>query len=319
VVSCCLVLSSPVAEAKVPGTNGRIAFSRYDATLDDTVTYTADADGSHQQQLLPGYSSASPHWSPDGSSVAVTSGLGGVCPPTCTSNTVIIDPVTGNYRILTPAGYPAVLSSCSIWSPDGTRFVCDGENDSDPTVNGLYLIRASDGGGLTRVTTATGQGDDLPIDFSPDGTQLVFGHTGPFHTCDRTSALFVINVDGSGLRRITPWGFCDDDGGWSPDGSRIGFVLDSGSVYTVRPDGTGLTRLPLTNVAGTTNSRTYGGDVSWSPDGSQLVLILTGSTGRGTFQEGIATANADGTGAHWITNSPTKDTQPDWGSAPGSS
>jgi Tol biopolymer transport system component len=261
------------------------------------------------QALLPaGLTSGSPHWSPDGSQVAVTSGLGVPCPPTnCTGNTVIINPDTGDYRVLEPQGFPTVGTWCSIWSPDATHFVCEGGNDSDSSVNGIYTIRSSDGGGLTRITNAEGA-RDIPIDYSPDGSQIVFGRVDPQdHHCTTRSALYVVNLDGSGLHRITPWGFCDDDGSWSPDGTEIVFEKPGGSIFVVHPDGTGLTKIPLA-----TNSRSFAGDISWSPDGRKIVFLF----GTRTTPEGIATANADGTDVHQITTSPTFDHQADWGSHP---
>jgi Tol biopolymer transport system component len=302
--------STTLAQSKVPGPNGQIVFTRHGRNFDNTFTYVANPDGSHIRPLLPGYTSDSPHWSPDGTEVAVNSGLDAPCPPTCTGNTVIINPDTGSYRVLPSRGYPTVSTFCSIWSPDASHFLCDGENDSDPRVNGIYTIRSSDGGGLTRITNARG-GDDIPIDYSPNGRQIVFGHTGPFHTCDKRSALYVVNVDGSGLHRITPWRFCDDDGSWSPDGSRIAFALDRGSVFSVHPDGTGLERVPLH-----TRALSFAGDVSWAPNGRKMVFILFVRTAPGTFQEGIGTAKTDGSDVKLVTTSPTKDTQPDWGPHP---
>src|SRR5205085_3040508 len=96
-------LTAMPAAAKVAGTtNGRIAFSRYDPTVDDSYTYTANPDGSNPQQLFPAFTSGEPRWSPDGTHVAVGSGLGIPCPPTCTGNTVVINPDTGDYRVVTP-------------------------------------------------------------------------------------------------------------------------------------------------------------------------------------------------------------------------
>jgi Tol biopolymer transport system component len=308
-VAMLAALTAMPAAAKVGGaTNGRIAFGREDFSLGDTVTYTMNPDGSNVQPLLPaGLTSGSPHWSPDGSQVAVTSGLGVPCPPTCTGNTVIINPDTGDYRVLAPQGFPTVGTWCSIWSPDATHFVCEGGNDSDSSVNGIYTIRSSDGGGLTRITNAEGA-RDIPIDYSPDGSQIVFGRVDPQdHHCTTRSALYVVNVDGSGLHRITPWGFCDDDGSWSPDGTEIVFEKPGGSIFVVHPDGTGLTKIPLA-----TDSRSFAGDISWSPDGRKMAFIF----GTRTTPEGIATANADGTDVQQITTSPTFDHQADWGSHP---
>ena len=312
------------AGAKVTGANGQIAFSRFDPTFGDDATYTMNPDGGNLQPLFPDFASNTPHWSPDGTEVAVVSGLGAPCPPTCTGNTVIINPDTHAYRVLAPPDFPAVGTFCSIWSPDASHFACDGENDDDPSVNGVYTIRSSDGGGFTRITDAGG-GTDIPIDYSPDGTKIVYGHMGPFHTCDGQSALYIVNADGSGSpRRITPFGFCDDDGSWSPDGKWIAFeqggvtrnggrtFAHGGNLFVVHPDGTGLAQIPVP-----TNSRAFAGDVSWSPDGKKIVFLFITLRGPGTFEEGIATANADGSNAQQLTApSPTFDHQADWGAHP---
>jgi Tol biopolymer transport system component len=295
----------PVA-ARTGGVNGRIAFARATPDRQDDVAYIADSDGTNLRELLPGFTSGSPHWSPDGREVAVISGLGTTCPPACTGNTVIVNATSGTYRVLASQGYPPVGTFCSIWSPDATHFLCEGGNDDNPAVNGVYTIRSSDGGGLTRITNAGGMGD-VPIDYSPDGRQIVFGRTS-FHDCSAKSAIYVVNVDGSGLRRITPWGFCDDDGSWSPDGTRIAFVKPDGSIFTVHPDGTGLAQLALQ-----TFGRSFAGDVTWSPDGRRIIFILTIQTGPHSFQEGLGTADADGTNVRQITVSSTFDHSADWG------
>jgi Tol biopolymer transport system component len=291
------------AQAKVPGPNGQIAFSRYDPAFGDDATYIMDPDGSHVRALFPSFASNTPHWSPDGSELAVQAPLNNPCPP-CAS-TIILNPDTGSYRILSPPD-PSLATSCSVWSPDATHFACDGENDSNPSVNGVYTIRSSDGGGLTRITNAGGA-IDIPIDYSPDGKQIVFGRVGPNHSCTTTSALFIVNVDGTGLHQITPGGFCDDDGSWSPDGTQIAFE-HRGSIFVVHPDGTGLAKIPLA-----TSSLNRAGDICWSPDGKKLVFLLFTLRAPGTGQEGIATANADGSDVQQVTNSPTFDHQADWG------
>jgi Tol biopolymer transport system component len=283
----------------VSGSNGRIAFARFDPSIDDDRTYTMNPDGSSLQPLFPAFGSISPHWSPDGTQVAVVSGFG-----TFNPNTVIINPDTADYRVLPSQGFP-VQTFCSLWSPDATHFACAGGSE-DPTLNGVYTIRSSDGGGLTRITNAEGA-NDIPIDYSPDGTQIVFGRVGPENQCTKRSALYVVNVDGSGLHRITPWGFCDDDGSWSPDGTKIAFASGErlGKIYVVHPDGRGLMQIPIA-VSGETGF----GDVSWSPDGNKIAFIL----GSRRSPEGIGTANADGSDVQQVTTSPTFDHQADWGS-----
>jgi Tol biopolymer transport system component len=293
------------AQAKAPGPNGRIAFVRADpaSTEGDTFAFTANPDGTDPQQLFPGHHAGAPHWSPDGTQVAVVSDAGLPC---CTVSAVVIDPDTGSYRVLPMQDPDTLFTGCSLWSPDGSRLACEGDGQSDPGLNGIYTIRSSDGGGLTRITSNSG-GVDSPIDYSPDGDEIVFARISPGHKCD---ALFVVNVNGSGPRRITPCGFVDDDGSWSPDGTRIAFE-HRGSLFVVHPDGTGLAKIPLA-----TNSRSFAGDFSWSPNGRKLVFLLGTPTGARSFQEGIATANADGSDVQYVTETPTFDHQPDWGTHP---
>ena len=58
------------AAANPPGTNGRIVFARFDPALDDDFIYTANPDGSHEQQLLA-TGAEGPRWSPDGTRIVV--------------------------------------------------------------------------------------------------------------------------------------------------------------------------------------------------------------------------------------------------------
>ena len=297
-----LVALGTPAQGNVPGPNGRIAFARDDPALDDTVTYTANPDGTHMQRLFPG-ASGSPHWSPDGSQVAI-----GACadPPVCDTAAVIVNPDTGSYRVLAMPDPTNLFTGCPLWSPDARRLACEGDGQTDPGLNGVYTIRTSDGRGLTRMTSNPG-GIDSPIDYSPNGRQLVFVRTVTARPSNSpSSALFVVNTDGSAPHRITPWGFFDDDGSWSPDGTRIAFE-HSGSLFVVHADGTGLTKIAL-DLSG----RYAAGDFSWSPDGAKILFLLFDSAGH----EGIATANADGSDVQRATTSPTFDHQGDWGSHP---
>ena len=71
---------------------------------------------------------------------------------------------------------------------------------------------------------------------------------------------------------------------WSPNGTRIAFVLDY-DIAVVAPDGSGLAKLTHDGVSAQ--------DVGpiWSPDGSRIYFL----TGSGSAGE-IRVVNADGTG-----------------------
>ena len=74
--------------------------------------------------------------------------------------------------------------------------------------NGVYIGRVPDGTDLVRLTRNPAKADDIPMDFSPDGSRMVILRTGIDKTISDTGAptgsLFVMNVDGTDLHRITP-------------------------------------------------------------------------------------------------------------------
>ena len=296
--------AAATAVARTPGPNGEIVFQRFDPAIQDSASFVVNADGTNLRRLFPGQATGA-RWSPDGSRVAFESGAGVGCPP-C-SSTIIMNPDTGAYRVIA-APDPNLGTDCTLWSPDGQRIACE-IGSPDTTADGVYTFRTSDGGGFTRVTDAGGM-EDVPIDYSPDGTRIVFGRTDPEdHHCTTRSALYVVNVDGSGLRRITPWGFCDDDGGWSPDGRTIVFGKD-GSLFSVHPDGTGLAKIAL--KTGNQNTAFNAFDVGWSPDGTRIAFSHSTKSGL----EGVYTAKPDGTDVQMVTTSPTRDEKVDWGPHP---
>ena len=296
-----LVGAGGAAQSKVPGPNGRIAFARFDPSLGDTVTFTMNPDGSHLRRLFPG-ASGNPRWSPDGSNVTV----GARCvngAENCAAT--IVDPDTGTFRQLKFPD-PTLETFCSVWSADARRLACESHGISDPSRNGIYTIRTSDVRGLKRITSNPGGGDS-PIDYSPDGKRLVFSRVDPNRPARANSALFVVNLDGSGVRRITPWGFSDDDGSWSPDGTRILFGT-RGSLYTVHPDGSGLVRIDLA-TSGYLNAF----DAGWSPDGAKIIFSLfTAASG----QVDLYIANTDGGDLHQVTNDSPPEEKADWGPHP---
>jgi Tol biopolymer transport system component len=300
------VISGP-AGAKIQP-NGRIVFTRYDVRVGGVVSYTMDPDGSHVQQLFFNGHSEWPHWSPDGSQIAI------FC---CDDGMVahIVDVDTGAFRELAPSD-PTLENHCGFaWSPDGSLLACSGFGLTDPRRNGIYTIRASDGHGVTQITSNPG-GEDNPGDFSPDGSRIVFERNDPQ---GNGLGLFVVRLDGGGIRRLTPRSMVVDGfgGSWSPTGNHIVFVArtDQGhrrAIWEVNADGSGLHQLPVTPACG--------GAISdprsiacfwpgWSPDGTHIVF--TRVTAHGT-RSNICVVDADGSDLVQITNTGDAD-EADWG------
>jgi Tol biopolymer transport system component len=213
--------------------------------------------------------------------------------------------------------------NCRAWSPDSTRLLCQVIRfGGDTSLNGIYTIRSSDGGDLTRLTVSPyppqGEfgGGDIPGDYSPDGSQFVFMRAKPGadpNARHQRGALFVENADGTGLRQITPYGLPNShdnaDESWSPDGSAILFASEHGLLFVVHPDGTGVRRIPLDTGGGFSFAATPG----WSPDGTRIVFSLFL---RKTGQVDIYTAGPDGRDLVKVTDTPDFEDFPDWGPHP---
>jgi Tol biopolymer transport system component len=183
------------AGASSRGTNGRIVFARFDPALDDDFVYTANPDGTQERQLLP-TGAEGPRWSSDGSRIVVG--------PHDVDNVSarIVNPDNGSYRdIANPDPDRFFLPCNGPWSPDGQRLTCEAFGNTDDSLNGIYTIRSSDGGGLARITSDPG-GEDCPGDYSPNGKHLDF-----LRANDTTFALFTVKLDGKDLRQITPAGW----------------------------------------------------------------------------------------------------------------
>src|ERR1043166_2069786 len=229
------------AGARPPGANGQIVFGRFDPALGDQVIYTVNPDGSHQHQKLP-VPLTGPPWSADGSRI-VTSGF--------RSAALITNPDTGSFREVFSSD-PTLFLACPLPSPDGQRLACDQfDQTADPSRNGIYSIRSSDGGGVERITSNPG-GIDSPGDYSPNGKRLVFGRS---NQNGDPGGLFVVNVNGKGLKQIMPAGTLLSGGGdWSPQGNQIVFSRQltadvHSTLWVVHSDGSGLHAIQVQGVA----------------------------------------------------------------------
>lgn len=108
------------------------------------------------------------------------------------------------------------------WTADGSRltFVSDRDGDLE-----IYLIEA-DGSELEQLTSDPAE--DLFPAWSPDQQQLAFvserdaGESARDY--DGNAEMYMINADGSGLRRLTIDPADDIHPTWSPDGGRIAFA-----------------------------------------------------------------------------------------------
>ncbi len=126
-------------------------------------------------------------------------------------------------------------------SPDGRLIANSASDYCDPGWNGrLAIIHASGRGTDDLRKLRSPPGADVEPTWSPDGLRIAFV-AWDFLESGR-SALYLVNRDGSGLRRITKWTFETGGPAWSPDSRWIAFHKEAG-LFMVRPDGSGLQRV----------------------------------------------------------------------------
>lgn len=303
-------MSSPTPPDQV----GRIAFARYDLAAGGTLIYTVNPDGSHAQELFDRVGEY-PTWSPDGSQVSIF-----CCDDGMAAH--IIDADSGSFRELAPPDPTLEIHCGSSWSPDGQRLPCESFGVTDPSRNGIYSIRVSDGGDLEQITSNPG-GDDIPGDYSPDGRRLVFLRAQP----RGEASLFVIKLDGTHLVQLTPPdmilappGPDAFSGSWSPTGDKILFVArstpeDNQAIWVVNADGSRLHQLAISPSCGGASSDPTSIsclDPNWSPDGTKIVFTRVSEQG---LQSDICIVNADGSDLVQITDT-GNDSAPKWGPHP---
>jgi len=302
-----VAIAAAAATARPVGTNGKIVFNSDNLVTGEEQVYTVDPNGS-DLKLIANNSEVG-QWSPDGSLVGLIGDAG----------ERLFNPDTGASRDLglPDRHYPGLLLFCGVWSPNATRLACEGFGTDDSSLNGVYTVRSSDGGGLQRVTSEP-NGDDCPSDYSPDGNQLVVTRLD----ANGSSRLFTVAVDGSGQREIVPdstnFNFCN--GSWSPHGNRIVFSAHTpgdhhSSIWVVHPDGHGLRQIPIAGCGGANADPSGIGcfGPAWSPDGKKILFDRRVASG----QADLYTVNADGSGLFQVTNTPTLDEGgADWGTHP---
>jgi Tol biopolymer transport system component len=148
--------------------------------------------------------------------------------------------------------------------------------------------------------------DDDP-DWAPDGQRIAFTshdvNDSPLNSV--TAEIYTINMDGSGLTRLTFNTEEERSPDWSPDGSRIAFSCRRGGtnfeICVMNADGSAQVQI--------TDNSTGGLAPKWSPDGTRILFNRLDDFGR----QQLFTIKPDGTDLVQFTDFPGTNLFGDWG------
>jgi Tol biopolymer transport system component len=159
-----------------------------------------------------------------------------------------------------------------------------------------------DGSHQTQVTNLPATTWELWLPaFSPDGRRILFTHDNPLNPCPPGTYdpvgcgdLYVVNVDGSGLNRLTTDGF-SWAGTWSPDGTQIVFdhispLTNLDTVAIMKADGSGVEPALTDKLWGS-------GFARYIPNSQRLVFFSQ----NGGFISSVWTMKIDGTSQRRVT------------------
>jgi len=256
----------------------RLVFTRQPAKGAYSI-WTVNTDGSGLKRISPpcppggdipkcGADDGGAVWSPDGKHLAFQRLTGALRPegatladnPAIYKDELVVTDADGSHaRRLVWLGPWRGDPQLPAWSPDGKRVVFLGKYMTSKTNNAacecrsLWVVNA-DGTGLHRIL-APGLRPGDRMDWSPDGTTILF-RTHPGDDPSGVGAnLYTIHPDGTGLRKLTHYPAYDrvEAATYSPDGKYIVFPTSDGAVggslpdlFVMNADGTHVRRLTRT-------------------------------------------------------------------------
>ena len=199
--------------------SSKIAFSsRPDLNRD---IYVMNADGSDARPIIVDmFNSLRPAWSPDGSQITFSSYV----VSGDDSHVYVVDADGSN---LTRVSNGPGSHSDPSWSPDGNRIAYYsriGEDSSLHIVNAYGSVRTL----LDEARPLVNQVEWVTTpEWSPDGGRIAFAagvrpsDSGPYY-----AEIHTINIDGSGLIRLTGRNGADWQPSWNPDGNKLAFTSE---------------------------------------------------------------------------------------------
>ncbi len=255
-------------------------------------------DGTGFEQLTTHKSVAlSPAWSPDGKKIAYSAFTKFVGKPGARAALYILDLKT-NKRVLT--SYRPGMNSGAVFAKDGQSIYLSmtlGSGSAD-----IYKIDLQ-GEIIKRLTSGPAGAINVEPSLSPDGNKIVFSSER-----GGRPMLYIMNSDGSDVKRVTFKGKFNSSPSWSPDGNKIAFAgMDENNfdIFIMDTDGSSLKRITSAKKASGKSSNNE--DPSFSSDGRYLVY-----TSDRTGQNQIYISSLDGQEERRVTQDSKNYYRPKW-------
>jgi Tol biopolymer transport system component len=189
-------------------------------------------------------------------------------------------------------------ASQPTWCPDGKQIAYV----AGPRLQGKIKIINADGTNSHLLLPTNNSAQRTP-QWSPDGKQIAFSMREPKN--DNNFNIFLVNVDGTGLKNLTDDRRFSADPGWSPDGKQIVYASDNPGSFI---------RLWVMNADGSNQIDVLKRDLyvavypSFSRDGKQIVY---GSSTNNTNCQ-VMQVNLDGNGDTPMTSGPRAHSYAEW-------
>jgi Tol biopolymer transport system component len=195
------------------------------------------------------------------------------------------------------------MATDPAWSPDGATIAFSGNVESNTEPNDIYLVNP-DGTGLRDLTNAPEGILNTKPSWSPDGSHLVFSRLDGRESGSGHSGLVILDLEAGNEETVSlPADFYQAIGPvWSPDGSKIAFTANRGSIvgpYILDAETGELVRIVPDRHAGSDAP----GSPSWSPDGSRIAFADDGD---------IFSVSLEDMSVAQLTGSPAMETAPSW-------
>lgn len=235
--------------------------------------FVMDWDGKNAQQVTQHQSIVvTPSWAPSGRLLSYSAFVIHKNTKRRNADLFTYDIATKQRKLVS---YRTGINSGASFFPDMSGFIMRVSNNGTSDLFHMNM----DGKLIKQLTKGPNGAMNVEPAISPDGRRVAF-------SSDRTGApmIWVMNVDGTGLERLTHAGKYNSSPSWSPDGSKIVFAGQDTSkfdIFTIDMTGpskgklTRLTSAKMENGAGWSNNEFP----SFSPDGRH-VLFMSNRTGK---------------------------------------